>query len=85
MEVITLIISVIALIMAIVAYRRVGGVADLKKQTETLSDVGDSIAKATDSLRDKTADVLDKMEAVVRGKEEPKQAPTARTTKQGQK
>ena len=85
MQVMTLIISIIALIMAILVYRRVGGVADFKKQTETLSHVGDSIATATDSLRDKTPDVIDKMEAVVRGKEEPKQAPAARKAKQGQK
>ena len=63
MATLALIISIIALVLALLAYYRVGGVADLKKQTEVLSNVGDAIAKATDSLRDKTADILDRMEA----------------------
>lgn len=65
-----LIISIIALIIAIFAYQKVGGVADLKKQTEVLTNIGDAIVKATNSLREKTADVLDKMEAALRAREE---------------
>ena len=72
MEILALIISIIALIIAVIAYQKVGGVADLKKQTEVLTNVGDTIVKATDSLRNKTADLLDKMEGVVRGTEETK-------------
>ena len=67
MEALALVISIIALIIAALAYHKVGGVADLKKQTEVLTSVGETVAKATDSLRDKTADVLDRMEAAVRG------------------
>ena len=79
MEAFALIISIIALIIAIVAYQKAGGRAgDLKKHTETLTHVGETVAKATDSLRDKTADILDKMEAVVRGAEERREAPKAR-------
>jgi len=69
---ITFIISIIALVIAVLAYQKAGGVASLKKQTEVLSNLGDSIVKATDSMRDKTADLLDKMEGALRGKEEPK-------------
>jgi uncharacterized protein YoxC len=75
METLALIISIIALIIAVIAYQKVGGVADLKKQTEVLTNVGDTIVKATDSLRNKTADLLDKMEGVVRGTEETKEKP----------
>jgi hypothetical protein len=75
MELAALVISIIALIIAIVAYYKVGGVADLKKQTEVLTNVGETMVKATDSLRDKTADVLDRMEAAVRGTEVREEAP----------
>ena len=85
MEILALIISIIALIIAILAYQKVGGAADLKKQTEAFTNVGETIAKATDSLRDKTADILDRMEAVVRGTEEEKEAPKAEKKKENEK
>lgn len=85
METLALIISIIALIIAILAYYKVGGVADLKKQTEVLTNVGETVAKATDSLRDKTADVLDRMEAAVRGVEEKKEGSKAGTKKESEK
>jgi len=50
----------------------------LNKHTEALTHVGEAVAKATDSLREKTADVLERMEAVVRGTEERREAPKAR-------
>ena len=85
MEILALIISIIALIIAILAYQKVGGAADLKKQTQAFTNVGETIAKATDSLRDKTADILDRMEAVVRGTEEKKEAPKAEKKKESEK
>ena len=76
MVTVTLIISIIALIIAIVAYSRTGGVADLKKRVEALTNAGESmVSKAGDSLRDKTADVLGKVEDVVRGEEQAKEEP----------
>jgi cell shape-determining protein MreC len=81
METLALIISIIALIIAVIAYQKVGGVADLKKQTEVLTNVGDTIVKATDALRNKTADLLDKMEGVVRGTEETKEKPKSQKKK----
>ncbi|UCG63375.1 MAG: hypothetical protein JSW12_11825, partial [Deltaproteobacteria bacterium] len=66
MEVLALVIAIIALIFAILAYYKVGGRADLRKQTEALTSVGETIVKATDSLRDKTADILDRMEGAIR-------------------
>ena len=85
METLALIISIVALIIAVVAYHKAGGVAGLKKQTEALTNVGDTIVKATDSLRDKTADVLDKMEGVIRSREESKEEPKAETKKEEEK
>jgi len=79
MEAFALIISIIALIIAILAYQKAGGgAADLRRHTEALTHAGETVAKATDSLRDKTADILDKMQAVVRGAEERREAPKAK-------
>jgi len=39
------------------------------------------VSKATDSLRDKTADALDKVEETVRGAEEKKEPPKAERKK----
>jgi len=74
MSALALIIAILALIIAILAYYKVGGVADLKKQTEGLTNVGEAVIKATDSLREKTADILDRMEAALRAKDEKKTA-----------
>lgn len=63
MSVLALIISLVALVLAIKAYQRAGGEAELKKKVEGLSS-------AIDSLREKTADLLGKAEAALRRKEE---------------
>ena len=76
MGTVTLIIAIVALIIAVVAYFRTGGVADLKKRVEALTNAGETmVSKAGDSLRDKTADVLGKVEDAVRGEEEAKEEP----------
>jgi hypothetical protein len=76
MEIVALIISIVALIIGIVAYSRTGGVADLKKRVEDLTNAGETmVSKASDSLRDKTADVLGKVEDAVRGEEQAKEKP----------
>jgi len=72
MAALALIIAIIALFLAFLAYQKVGGLGDLKKQTEVLTQIGDAIIKATNSLREKTADVLDKLEAGLRAREAPK-------------
>jgi chromatin segregation and condensation protein Rec8/ScpA/Scc1 (kleisin family) len=69
MEGLALIISIIALILSILAYQRVGGLGDQKKQSEVLSQIGDALIKASVSLREKTADILDKLETSLRNKE----------------
>jgi len=73
MGTLTLIIAIVALIIAIVAYYRTGGVAALKKQVEDLTNAGEArVSKASDSLREKTADALGKAEETVKGDKETK-------------
>ena len=72
MEGITLLIAVVALIIAILAYQRTGGTAELKRQIEAgtsspeLKKQMDALASMTDALREKTADALDRLEKVIR-------------------
>ena len=65
MEVLSLVIAVIALVIAVAAFMRTGGVRELKHQVQALSST-------TDSVRDRTADALNRLEQLVRGKERPK-------------
>jgi hypothetical protein len=71
MEGLALIISIIALIFAVLAYQKVGGLGDKKKQSEFLSQIGDSIIAATAALREKTADALEKLETNLRTPQAP--------------
>jgi len=72
MEGITLLIAVVALIVSILAYQRTGGTADLRRQMESttsspdLKKQVDALIALTDSLRERTADALDRLEKVVR-------------------
>ena len=72
MEAITLLIAVVALIISILAYQRTGGTAELKRRIEStvspedLKRQVDALASMTDALRDRTADVLDRLEKVIR-------------------
>jgi len=76
MEGITLLIAVVALIIAILAYQRTGGTADLKRHMESTSSSldlkkqVDSLTAMTDALREKTADALDRLEKVIRKTEQ---------------
>jgi len=72
MDAITLLIAVVALIVAILAYQRTGGTAELKRKIESTIPPEDlkkqlnALAAMTDSLREKTADALDRLEKVIR-------------------
>lgn len=72
MDGITLLIAVVALIIAILAYQRTGGTVDLKRQMESMTSSPDlkkqvdALVAMTDALREKTADALDRLEKVVR-------------------
>lgn len=52
------IIAIVALIIATLAYRRAGGISDLRNKVESMS-----------SLREKTADLLSKLEKRLRKEE----------------
>jgi hypothetical protein len=65
MEILSLVIALIALGFAVAAFRRTGGVGELKRRVQGLSST-------TDSVRDRTADALNRLEHLVRGKERPK-------------
>ena len=73
MEGLALIISIIALIFAVLAYQKVGGLGDKKKQSEFLTQIGDAIITATAALREKTADALEKLETNLRNTQSPSQ------------
>jgi uncharacterized protein YoxC len=72
MEAITLLIAVVALILAILAYQRTGGTAELMRKIESsgssedLKKQMDALTTITDALREKTADALDRLEKVIR-------------------
>jgi len=69
------ILAVPALILAILAFRRTGGAADLKRQVESTTSSLDLkkqvefLASMADSLREKTADALDRLEKSIRKSE----------------
>lgn len=70
MSVLALIIAIIALIVAILAYQRTGGELELRRRIDSLSG-------ALDNLREKTADLLDRMEAALRKKEQKEEGPSS--------
>jgi hypothetical protein len=55
-----LLLSIIALIVAYLAYRQSGGTTELQSKVEDLGIT-------TESLRDKTADAIGRIERIVRG------------------
>ena len=75
MEGITLLIAVVALVLSILAYQRTGGTAELKRHFESKTSSGDlhkemeALTAIVDSLREKTADALDRLEKTIRKSE----------------
>jgi ABC-type transport system involved in cytochrome bd biosynthesis fused ATPase/permease subunit len=67
-----LLISLISIGISILAYHRTGGTTELIRKIESgassedLKKQMDALAAMTDSLREKTADALDRLEKVVR-------------------
>ncbi|HLC26366.1 MAG TPA: hypothetical protein VJM80_06320 [bacterium] len=62
MEYVALLLSIISLVVAILAYARTGGIKEVKAQ---VSSLGTSV----ESVREKTADALGKVEKLIRGSE----------------
>jgi uncharacterized protein (DUF2126 family) len=63
------IISIVALVLAYLAFQRSGGDLELKSKVEQLGIT-------TDTMRDKLADVLSRMEKAVRGMQSKPAAPS---------
>lgn len=87
MEIVTLIIAVVALVIAIIAYSRTGGIEDLRSQVKVVGSKTDALrgktAGATETLRAKTADALDRLERTVRGSREPAPPPAPASSEEG--
>ncbi|MFQ5989369.1 MAG: hypothetical protein ACE5K9_05575 [Candidatus Methylomirabilales bacterium] len=64
MQIITFVIALAALVVAVLAYIRTGGIQALRNQVA-------SVGSATDALRTRTADALDRIEGAVRGPQQP--------------
>lgn len=73
MDVLSLILAIIALVIAILAYRRVGAIADLKKQIDQIASSVDlrksmdSLGAVTDTLREKTSEAVGKLKPPLGG------------------
>lgn len=65
MEAVTLLIAVAALVIAVLAFVRTGGIQEVRRQLEV-------IGPRAEIARDRTADVLDRLERLVRGREKPR-------------
>ena len=87
MSIVAFIIAIIALIISILAYQRTGGAKELKKKVDSLSSsmeslkgragIGlkeqiDQLTAVTESIRERTAGAIDRLEQAVRGKPEEK-------------
>ena len=69
MEVLTLLIAIVALVIAILAFQRTGGgMRDLRRQIEDLREKSEH---ATKGARDITADALNRLETLIRGQQKP--------------
>jgi len=68
MDVFTLFIAIVALVIAILAFQRTGGINDLRQQMEDLSAKSEY---ATKGARDMTTDALGRLEACIRAQQKP--------------
>ncbi len=66
MDVLAFLLSLVAIVMAYIALQRTGGVKDLRQQMDVMSSKTEEAAKGA---REATADVLRRLEHLVRGPE----------------
>jgi len=87
MEVLTLILAIAAMVIAILAYKRAGGMADLKKRVDQIASgvdlrkSVDALVATTDTLREKTAEAIGKLEATVKREKREEKPPEAEPAK----
>ncbi len=71
MEIIALIISGIALFIAVIAFQRTGGIKDLRGRARAVSSrTQEAVSSMTQTVRDRTANILEGLERIIRGKGE---------------
>lgn len=64
MDVLTLLIAVVALVVAILAFQKAGGIHDLRQQLDDLSKKSE---QATRGARETAADAINRLESFIRG------------------
>lgn len=64
MELLSLLLSIVALVLAGMAFNRTGGLRDVRRQLDALS-------RKAESARELAANTIDKLEDIVRGGEKP--------------
>ena len=78
----TLILAVVALIIAILAYQKAGGMADLRKQIDHITSSPDlkrsidSLGAATESIKEKTSEAIGRMETAFKKEVKEEKKPT---------
>jgi len=81
MEVVALIISGIALFIAVIAFQRTGGIKDLRGRARAVTSRTqmvkndlqrrvESVSSLTQTVRDRAANILEGLERIIRGKGE---------------
>jgi len=87
MEIVTFILAVVALVIAVLAYSRTGGIEDLRSQVKAMGSKTDALraktADTTETLRAKTADALHRLEQSLRGSREPAPPPAPAPPEKG--
>jgi hypothetical protein len=81
MEWLALIFSILAVVLSIWTFRRMGGLTEIKTRMDALSSLGltemkkqgDSLSSLGESVRGKAADALDHLGKKVRGAEKPEE------------
>jgi hypothetical protein len=68
MDIFTLLVAIVALVVASMAFQRTGGIYELRRQMEDLSNKSENAAKGA---RDMTADALGRLETFIRGQKTP--------------
>ena len=69
MDAITLIIAIAALVIAVIAFQRTGGIKELRQEVDNLNI-------RTETVRERTANILNRFEKMVRGGGKEKEPPS---------
>lgn len=67
MDVLNMLIGIVALVVAIMAFRRTGGIQELRREMDSVSTKSE---EATKGARQAAADALNRFESFVRGSEQ---------------